>query len=74
MRTGILGLRTCSKKIHLVENWRSFNPLWNSDFTPLFEMGSSALQGVIAMYGEHVEGHGCDSLAWNGNIAIERER
>ena len=74
MRAGILGWCPCSKRIHFVENWRSSNPLRNNDFAPLFEMGSSALQGVIAMYGEHIEGHGCDSLAWNGNIAIERER
>lgn len=45
----------------------------NSEFLGLFEMGSSALQGLHLLYGELMEGSCCDSLAWDGHLATERE-
>mgnify|MGYP001563358323 FL=1 len=73
-RWAIGGLLHGSKTINAEAQWRPENPFRNNDFSYLFEMGSSALQGVIPMYGEHMEGPCCDSVARNGVVAAWGQR
>ena len=73
-RWTVEGLSFGSKTFYLEAQWRCENPFANYDFPCLFEMGSSALQGVIPMYGEHMEGPCCDSIARNGIVAAWGQR
>ena len=73
-RWAIEGSSYGSKTINAEAQWRCENSFRNNDFLNLFEMGSSALQGVIPMYGEHMEGPCCDSVARNGVVAAWGQR
>ena len=73
-RWAVEGLSSGSKTINFEAQWRGENPFGNNDFWYLFEMGSSALQGVIPMYGEHLEGPCSDSVARNGIAAAWGQR